>query len=187
MEILCHYICLTCDLIYEIYCSLKDPLFSYTVFLFLVTAYYLYYKLYKCVPLTLSYEHTPLNDFIADSAPELTKIYCPTPYLLNGNLQTVFYAIKRHFINCRFGIAYNREMLPLSDGGQLAMDWPVFEEVDSNMTVKTPIIAILPGLTGGRKDIYVANVIIDGAKRGFKTVLINHRGCSNTKILVLDS
>jgi len=126
-----------------------------------------------------------LNRFIVSNVPEFNKVYKPTPYLLNGNLQTMFYGIKRKVMNYRFGIEYKRDMVKLGDGGQLALDWGIFSEVDKKLTESTPIVAIFAGLTGGRKDLYVATTMKDAAKRGIKTVLVNQRGCSGTPIIVV--
>jgi len=180
----CEGICTFCETIKTVYQFCKDPLVFFTILITAIFLLAIYYRLCKCAPLSLSYTKTPLNDFIVENVPEFTKTYYPTPYLMGGNLQTIFYSIRRKMINSRFGISYDREIIRLADGGQMALDYPIFEEIDKNFTSKTPIIAIMAGLTGGRHDIYVASTMKDGAKKGFKTVLVNQRGLSNTPIIV---
>ncbi len=180
----CEYACAFCGKSSEMWNYLYDPTIFYTALIISIVLYYIHYRYSKCRPMALYYAHTELNDFVAKSTAAFHKTYSPTIYLTNGNLQTIFYGIKRHYIASRFGITYEREMVKLDDGGQLAMDWPIYPEVDQKMTPETPVIAIMAGLTGGLKDIYVATMMKDGAKRGYKTVLVNQRGCSGTKMLV---
>jgi predicted alpha/beta-fold hydrolase len=144
-----------------------------------------YYRFVKSGKLTLHYNSDQLNNFIIANTPALSKVYTPTPYLLNGDMQTQFFEIKRKLIYCPFTIKYDRQLLKLKDGGQLAIDWPIFPEVDKRMTNESFIIVILCSLTGGRNDIYVNSLIEDAAKKGYKSVLINHRGGSKTPLLVL--
>lgn len=180
----CNYVCSACTAISWMWDLVTQPSVLVGLVVVLLVLYYLNYKLYKCAALTLVYSHSELNDFVAASVPEFKKKYSPTFYLLNGNLQTAFYGIRRKLINGKFGIEYERQLLKLDDGGQMALDWPIFENIETNPKSATPIIAILAGLTGGRHDIYVATMMKEAAKKGYKTVLVNQRGCSNTPLLV---
>jgi predicted alpha/beta-fold hydrolase len=96
-------------------------------------------------------------------------------------LQTIFYEILRKLAKKDCGIIYEREFVELQDGGQLSLDWPVLPK-EFKVTDSTPILAILSGMTGGRKDIYVATLIHDSFKRNCRPVLLNQRGLSNTPI-----
>jgi len=180
----CQYVCSACSYLSALWTFLKQTNVIIALVLISVVLYVAYYRLCKCKALTLLYTHTEMNDFLVKHTPELRKVYKPTIYLLNGQLQTIFYAIMRNIINSRFGIEYRRETVKLQDGGQITLDWPLFPEIDNNFKETTPIITIHAGLTGGRHDIYVATMMKDAAKRGFKSVLVNHRGCSGTPIIV---
>jgi predicted alpha/beta-fold hydrolase len=151
----------------------------------LLTLWYLYYRLFKSARVKLYYKHNALNDYIVKNTAEFRKVYSSTPYLVNGNLQTMFFEFKRRMIHCPFTIKYERQLVKLNDGGQLAIDWPIFPEIDKKLTNSSPVIAILSAMAGGRNDSYVNTLIEEAAKRGYKSALINHRGCSKTPLLVL--
>eukprot|EP00826_Nyctotherus_ovalis_P019931 TRINITY_DN1620_c0_g1_i11.p1 TRINITY_DN1620_c0_g1~~TRINITY_DN1620_c0_g1_i11.p1 ORF type:complete len:265 (-),score=37.73 TRINITY_DN1620_c0_g1_i11:821-1534(-) len=178
-----------CDLFYRVasfwnWLTQGHVLLSFLIIL--IVLWYIDYRFFKSDRLALRFMPGELNKFVVSNTPELSKVYRPTPYLLNGNLQTVCYAIIRKILNFRFGVDYKRDLVKLEDGGQLALDWAVFPEIDKGITESTPIVAIFAGLTGGRKDLYVATIMKDAAKRGIKSVLVNQRGCSFTPMLVFN-
>ena len=94
------------------------------------------------------------------------------------------YGIIRHFKRSRFGIIWNRDLVRLEDGGEAALDWAIFVHVEDTFSTDTPILILMPGLTGGNHDIYIADTIYEAAKYGYKAALLNHRGCSNSKLKV---
>jgi predicted alpha/beta-fold hydrolase len=151
----------------------------------LLTFWYFYYRVYKSAKVKLYYKHNAFNDFLIDNTPEFMKTYSSTPYLLNGNLQTLFFRFKQRMVHCPFIIKYERQLITLSDGGQLSLDWPIFPEVDKKFTNSSPLLVVLAGMASGRNDLSVNTLIEAAAKRGFKSVLVNHRGCSKTPLLVL--
>ena len=144
--------------------------------------YYVYYKFCMCAKLSLYYNITDLTKFVIENTSELRTIYRPTPYLVNGNIQTFFSELYNRAINGKHGFVYNRELVKLEDGGQIALDWPLIE-IKGN-PCNTPIIVIFPGLTGGYKNCYVGHIIKSAAERGFKSVVLNKRGCADTPLLV---
>ena len=75
-----------------------------------------------------------------------------------------------------------KELIQLNDGGQNSIDWICCAEVDNAFTSKTPIIVILPGLTGDRFCDYVKIIIQEACKRKLKCVVLNHRGCGLTPL-----
>ena len=81
-------------------------------------------------------------------------------------------------------IKWDRELIGQSDGGESALDWPIFDEVEQKFSDSTPILVLLAGLTGGKNDIYIADAIHEAVRYGYKSVLINHRGCSNSQLKV---
>ena len=180
----CYLICHIFQKISFVWGFLAKPSILPVILLMLLILCILYYRSHKYCSLSLTFSHSEMNDFVVNSTAELQKPYAATPYLTNGNLQTIFYAIRRHFIAGRFGIDYKRQLLQLEDGGQLSLDWPLFPDLDHDLKQGTPIIAIMAGLTGGRHDIYVANMIKEGFKKGYKSVLINQRGGSATPLTV---
>lgn len=156
-----------------------------SILLALTALWYIDYRFVKSGPLTLTYASNAMNDFIVSRTPALTKVYTPTPYLLTGDLQTGFHALRRRLVRSHFPLQYNRQLLPLKDGGQLALDWPVFPEVDERMSAERAVVAVVPGLAAGRNDVTVNKLITDLGRQGYKAVLVNQRGCSQTPLLVL--
>ena len=79
---------------------------------------------------------------------------------------------------------YEREILELSDGGQIALDW--VQPRDPRKTAKldqdAPILGVIPGLTGHNDDVYMVSTAVAAVKNNYKLVIINHRGCSNSKL-----
>jgi len=147
----------------------------------LLITYAVYYYFFRCAKLTLYYQKTELNEFVCTHCPSFKRSYRPSFYLFTGMLQTIFYEILRKLAKRDCGITYDREFVKLQDGGQLSLDWPVLPK-DFKVTDSTPILAILSGMTGGRKDIYVATLIHDSFKRNCRPILLNQRGLSNTPI-----
>lgn len=84
-----------------------------------------------------------------------------------------------------------RELVALSDGGTVAIDWydPFAPDrpaeapygtggVHERFTHATrPTMIILHGLTGSSREAYVANMMLSFAACGFRTVAMNNRGC----------
>ncbi len=60
----------------------------------------------------------------------------------------------------------------------------VIDDVDKQINEKTPVVILMAGLTGGTHDIYIASAMKECFKYKYKSVLLNHRGCSNTSLSV---
>jgi abhydrolase domain-containing protein 1/3 len=109
-------------------------------------------------------------------------VFRPTPYLFNGHLQTLYYAFTHLKSENSSPQTFVRSLVPLADGGQLAVDWIGDSEtkLEQHFTDNTPIVVILPGLTGHRSDGYIKVVIDAVLAKGYKCAILNHRGCSDT-------
>lgn len=70
-----------------------------------------------------------------------------------------------------------RELLPLKDGGEVALDW-----LDTGCADDAPIIIILPGLTGESQAEYVKCLVSQAIQRGIKCVVFNNRGLGGVKL-----
>lgn len=64
-----------------------------------------------------------------------------------------------------------REILKLKDGGEVALDW-----LDEGCSEDSPIIIILPGLTGESQAEYVKFLVMAANQTGMRTVVFNNRG-----------
>jgi len=145
----------------------------------LICVLVIYYRHYKCAKLTLYYSETKINNYIALNSKSFQNIYTPTPYLANGVLQTLFYKFSEIFLSKSSNIKYEREFVHLQDGGQISLDWVKnpFEEIPKI------IVAILPGICGGKDESYAQEAIRQCIQNKFGVVVINQRGLSHTPLL----
>lgn len=72
-----------------------------------------------------------------------------------------------------------REVFPLSDGGEVGLDW-----MRTEFAADSPIIIILPGLTGGSQEEYVKSLVLSAKARGIRTVVFNNRGLGGVELKV---
>ena len=82
-----------------------------------------------------------------------------------------------------------REILTLDDGGVVALDWGLLEHStpSSRETLgrsDTPILLILPGITGCSMDNYILHLVEDGLLQGYRPVVFNQRGNGGIKLKV---
>lgn len=74
----------------------------------------------------------------------------------------------------------HREVLDLPDGGQLALDW-----LEDGCASNSPILLILPGLTGSSQAEYIRCLVKAVNRSGFRTVVFNNRGLGGIQLKVL--
>lgn len=74
-------------------------------------------------------------------------------------------------------------MLNSSDGGQTSLDWICYPKIENNITKKTPILFLVPGMTGDRNCKYMKSLLELSRIKNMKCVVVNHRGCGNTRLL----
>lgn len=72
-----------------------------------------------------------------------------------------------------------REILTLSDGGEVALDW-----AEENCSPTSPIVIILPGLTGASQAEYIKCLVYGARNSRMKCVIFNYRGMGGLKIKV---
>lgn len=79
----------------------------------------------------------------------------------------------------------SREILSLSDGGEVALDWgmrgDVSMEPERGGTTR-PVLLILAGITGCSMDNYVQHLVEDGLLEGYRAVVFNQRGNGGIKL-----
>ncbi|KAJ3152066.1 hypothetical protein HDU86_005911 [Geranomyces michiganensis] len=143
-------------------------------------------------------EEVPLHVLLAEECPSLAdpannrNIFRPTWYLFNGHLQTIYAALFAE--RSARKVNYHRELLYFPDGGNVALDWhaaglpsqspsggsaPI---APSNSDDTTPILVISHGLTGGSHESYVRGLVYESARRGYRSVVVNFRGCADSEL-----
>eukprot|EP00830_Metopus_es_P015081 TRINITY_DN4222_c0_g1_i1.p1 TRINITY_DN4222_c0_g1~~TRINITY_DN4222_c0_g1_i1.p1 ORF type:complete len:257 (-),score=17.80 TRINITY_DN4222_c0_g1_i1:397-1167(-) len=154
-----------------------------TLIAILLMIYWIYTLTKKAAKLQLTFIHTKKNESILKLAPALSKaVYTPTPYLANGHLQTIYYALYHLYTPAKETYPHERVIVPLSDGGEISIDYIFSNNTRKSLSAQTPIVVILPGLTGDRCDEYIQSIINEVISRDFLCVVINHRGCSGTPL-----
>jgi len=146
-------------------------------------------RLVECLP-ELHYVKTSFNSRIINACPSLKRPYRPTPWIATGHMQTVLGTMLRF----RYPVLYERETITYSDGGQAGLDWdsgqnephPIYRERGTlpctTFESETPVIVILPGLTGGSHSKYIRHFVLIARKFGMRTVVANYRGFAGVKV-----
>ncbi|KAK8591609.1 hypothetical protein V6N13_031648 [Hibiscus sabdariffa] len=103
--------------------------------------------------------------------------YKPFPIIgWNRHLETIFAAFFRTIPD----VKYRRECLRTKDNGTIALDWVCGDR--SNLPPDSPILILLPGLTGGSQDSYVKHMLVKAKSKGWRVVVFNSRGCANSPV-----
>ncbi|XP_033322062.1 abhydrolase domain containing Hydr1 [Megalopta genalis] len=117
----------------------------------------------------------PFRSFLEERVPLVRNKFWPTLWCFESRAQTIIASILRSRI--LKPIIYRREILCLSDGGEVALDW---EEEGSSTT--SPIVIILPGLTGASQAEYIKCLITSAKKVGIRCVIFNNRGLGGVEL-----
>ncbi|KAI7870140.1 Alpha/Beta hydrolase protein [Spinellus fusiger] len=122
-------------------------------------------------------------DLLRKKCPSLIgpkAVFYPTPYLFNGHLQTGFSTLFAS--ECISKVQYERELIILSDGGKIALDW--CSPSTSHENDDTPTIIFLHGLTGNSKESYIIDVVskLNQEPYNYRCVILNSRGCGDVEI-----
>jgi len=120
---------------------------------------------------------TESNKAILAECPSLTQPYKVAPWLTNPHVETIFAALLRRTP----AVKYERELLRMEDGGTVAVDW-LDGDVVQALPAEAPMLVLLPGLTGGSHDSYVAHMALAAAKEGIRPVVFNSRGTSDAPV-----
>ncbi|XP_010533546.1 PREDICTED: embryogenesis-associated protein EMB8 isoform X2 [Tarenaya hassleriana] len=108
----------------------------------------------------------------------LVKPYEPFPLVgFNRHVETIFAAFFRSVPAVRL----RRECLITTDGGSVALDWVAGDE--RSLPPSSPVLILLPGLTGGSQDSYVRHMLLGAKSKGWRVVVFNSRGCGNSPVI----
>ncbi|XP_043276395.1 phospholipase ABHD3 isoform X2 [Venturia canescens] len=101
--------------------------------------------------------------------------YWPTLWCFESRAQTVLASLLRSRILPH--VQYRREILSLKDGGEVALDW-----ADQHSSQTSPIVIILPGLTGASGAEYIKCLVCAAKKIGLRCVIFNNRGLGGVSL-----
>lgn len=139
------------------------------VFAIIVIAYIIYYLIQVVKRPILAVSNGPFKTFLFRNVPTLEMKFWPTFWCVESRAQTVFASILRSQIIPK--IDYRREILTLKDGGEVALDW-----LEEGCDKDSPVIIILPGLTGESQAEYIKCLVTAANNAGIRTVVFNNRG-----------
>lgn len=108
----------------------------------------------------------------------LREPYWPTPWCVEARLQTVLGSLLRS--HCLPRRAFRREVLRLSDGGQVALDWAG----EAACAPGRPVLLVLPGLTGGPHADYVRCLCAAAEALQADAVVFSNRGLGGLPLTV---
>ncbi|XP_046959651.1 phospholipase ABHD3 [Vanessa cardui] len=147
----------------------KELLVCFSLSLLYIT----YYLVEVVKKPTLICRKGEFRQFLEENVPILSEPYWPTPWCVESRLQTVLGSVLRSHLLSH--IHYRREILRLSDGGQVALDWAEIEEETEDGSPR-PVMLVLPGLTGGSQADYVRCLVAAARQLGAHCVVFNNRG-----------
>ncbi|XP_012288886.1 phospholipase ABHD3 [Orussus abietinus] len=118
----------------------------------------------------------PFRQFLESNIPLVRNKFWPTLWCFESRAQTILASLLRSHILPK--VVYRREILTLADGGEVALDW-----AEQNCCVKTsPIVIILPGLTGASQAEYIKCLVLTAKRIGIRCVIFNNRGLGGIKL-----
>ncbi|GMJ13774.1 hypothetical protein like AT3G50790 [Hibiscus trionum] len=107
----------------------------------------------------------------------LRQPYNPFPLIAwNRHVETIFASFFRSVPDIRL----RRECLRAKDGGSVSLDWVSGDH--QRLPPDSPILILLPGLTGGSQDSYVRHMLTKANSKGWRVVVFNSRGCGESPV-----
>lgn len=116
--------------------------------------------------------------YLLDNLPVLQSKFWPTFWCVESRAQTVFASLLRQQVLPPLN--YRRELLSLKDGGEIALDW-----MENDYADDSPVILILPGLTGASQSEYIKCLVAAGTSLGARIVVFNNRGLGGVALKVI--
>ncbi|KAL5539728.1 hypothetical protein UlMin_043857 [Ulmus minor] len=108
----------------------------------------------------------------------LSRSYNPFPIIgWNRHVETIFAAFFRSVPDVKL----RRECLRTKDDGAVSLDWVSGD--DRRLPPESPLLILLPGLTGGSEDSYVRHLLLRAKSKGWRVVVFNSRGCGHSPVV----
>lgn len=117
----------------------------------------------------------PFRSFLEKHVPLVRNKFWPTLWCFESRAQTILASLLRSRILPP--IHYRREILTLSDGGVVALDW-----AEEGCSSTSPIVIILPGLTGASQAEYIKCLVSSAKKVGIRCMIFNNRGLGGIEL-----
>jgi len=135
-------------------------------FLVLYTAHYWLTQVDKVKVL---YQPTAFNCYVVEKCQTLQTKYYPPFWLWNPHMQGGLGLLLRKIVH----LPYQSEYVKSEDGANLLLNWlPIKDALDT-----TPIVLIIPGITGGSDKPYVSHMAQEANKHNWHSVVLIFPGC----------
>jgi len=79
---------------------------------------------------------------------------------------------------------YDREILELSDGGEIALDWLIHPTKEKHFESRRHIIVLIPGVNGDGTKLYAHTLHQTCINNQFDLVVVNWRGMAGVPLKV---
>jgi len=127
-----------------------------------------YWK-YKADKLRLHYQETSFHKFLLESCPSLHKTYFPPFWMFTSHLQGGMGLVLRTNID----LPLRKEIVKGKDGAHLLLNWMDVK----NASEGSPVVIILPGVTGGCDKPYISHLSNECHKRNWNSCILIFPGC----------
>ncbi|OVA04760.1 hypothetical protein BVC80_1719g97 [Macleaya cordata] len=118
------------------------------------------------------------NDSLFPNFKTLQHPYNPFPLIgWNRHIETIFAA----FFRSLPGVRFRRECLRTPDNGVVSLDWVCGDDLE--IPADSPVLILLPGLTGGSGDTYVQHMLVRARRIRWRVVVFNSRGCGGSPVI----
>jgi len=107
--------------------------------------------------------------------------YQPWIFACHYHLQGIVYWVQEAWNKSFTDFGYWREILELSDGGEIALDWHRNPKSD---TKNRNIVILLPGVNGDSTNFYCKSVRRDCIAVDYEFVVVNWRGMGGVPLKV---
>ncbi|KAL5493886.1 hypothetical protein EMCRGX_G015121 [Ephydatia muelleri] len=112
--------------------------------------------------------------WLEENCPVFFQSYWPTAWAPQAHMQTIVRAVVQRYHALK--LYRRRENVIMSDGGHVSIDWY------NERSPRQPTVLILPGITGSSDEGYAQHWIGDLTHVGYRSVVLNYRGCGSTKL-----
>ncbi|KAM7534265.1 hypothetical protein Aperf_G00000105135 [Anoplocephala perfoliata] len=140
----------------------------------LIGVYTVYYFLAARSPPALYGRSRKLLNFFRSHVPFLQEIYSPFVFGFTGRVQTVLRELFYRPLKCD----YQEEILSFPDGGETLLSWSKVDGISDD----TPIVVLLPGLTGCGCCNYIKTIVKELEKCSYRCVVSTNRGTCHHKL-----
>ncbi|XP_037046989.1 phospholipase ABHD3-like [Bradysia coprophila] len=140
-----------------------------------IVGYVVYYLIEVVKHPTLAVSHGAFKEFLLKNVPSIESKFWPTIWCIESRAQTLVASALRQTIFPT--IYYRREIFTLKDGGIVALDW-----MEDGCEKSSPLILILPGLTGESRHDYIRCLVMAAQSIGVRTVVFNNRGLAGVEL-----